>query len=124
MQPLTLSTGRAADGKDKYFEMTDTVKEHYDRPTQEAFMKAVIDPLLAPIVMDGLKSKYNEIVSGQPQDKRITVDNPTGNSTKGVYTSEQEYFKDKRAAARLTGTARDAMMKKISEKLSRSSIGM
>lgn len=113
-----------AGGKDEYFAMTDVVKEHYDRPTQEAFMKAVVDPILAPIVMEGLRSKYNEITNGQPQDKRITVDNATQGGSSGVYSNEQEYFKDKRAASRLTGSARDAMMKKISAKLAKSSIGL
>lgn len=110
-------------GEDSYREMLETMHDHYTPAQRKAYTEGIANPELSSLLVSGMKAEYDKLSSSGQTDNRITTNTPSNSGGSGVYNSEGEYFADKRAASKLTGTARDAMMKKIGEKLSRSSIG-
>ena len=114
----------SAGGKDAYFDMVDAVKENVTEAEISTFQSALSDPKYASLAILALKQRHQEVSSGEVStDNRITTQSSGQAKASGIYDTEGQYFADKRAAAKLTGQARNAMMEKISAKLRRSSIG-
>lgn len=113
----------SAGGKESYFNMVDIVKEGATEEETNAFQIALSNPATAKIAVLALKQRYQEKTGGVSTDNRITTTVSNTSTNSGGYADEASYFKDKRAANKLTGQAREDMMAKISAKLKKSSIG-
>ncbi len=110
-------------GKEQYDTMMDFMSEHLTDAQKADYTKGVTDSNLSEYAVKGLQADYVKLSNGGQVDNRIVPSASNAATTTGSYKTEAEYFSDKRAADKLTGTARTAMMTKISAKLSKSSIG-
>jgi hypothetical protein len=116
----------SAGGKDEYYNMVDAVKDVVSEAEVEQFKNALQNPEYANLAMYALKQKYSEVTGNNNTgsiDNRITTDSSGQARKTGVYNTEAEYFADRRAAMKLTGSDRNKAMEKIQSKLRKSSIG-
>ena len=113
-----------AGGKDKYFEMVNTVKESVDEETGKAYKQLLMNPKTMDIALEALENKYNKL-SGNTQevdnDNRIVANSAIENNT-SVYKSIEEYYSDMRKLRKLPSGKQSDFRKGMESKLNRSKI--
>ena len=111
-------------GKDRYFDMVDTVKAVTDEKIHNSFKQLLSNPDTYEIALEALEARYNKLTNGTQQvdnDNRI-VPRATVQQPLGMYKNMAEYQKDMRDMRRLPSSKQAEAYKAIQAKLDRSKL--